>query len=110
MLKREELFITTKLWYISNSFLHTRLTACGCSLILDQTFSFLYIFRCTFHQREDVLSCCQESLKNLQLDYLDLYLVHTPIAMKKEAKFPGFTQDDILGYNPDTEADTWKVL
>ena len=29
--------------------------------------------------------------------------------MKKGAKFPGFTQDDILGYNPDTEAETWQV-
>lgn len=51
--KREELFITSKLW---NS----------------------------FHQPEKVESAVRQSLADLQLDYLDLYLMHWPLAFKKE--------------------------
>lgn len=49
LVKREELFITTKLWNSDHG-----------------------------HVRE----ACEDSLKNLQLDYLDLYLVHFPIATR----------------------------
>eukprot|EP00245_Coleochaete_scutata_P008921 TRINITY_DN2823_c0_g1_i1.p1 TRINITY_DN2823_c0_g1~~TRINITY_DN2823_c0_g1_i1.p1 ORF type:complete len:339 (+),score=69.72 TRINITY_DN2823_c0_g1_i1:73-1017(+) len=49
LVKREELFITTKLWNSDHG-----------------------------HVRE----ACVDSLKNLKLDYLDLYLVHFPIATK----------------------------
>jgi D-xylose reductase len=34
----------------------------------------------TFHAAEHVQAACQRSLDDLQLDYLDLYLVHFPIA------------------------------
>ncbi|CAI5517114.1 unnamed protein product [Closterium sp. Naga37s-1] len=47
--KREELFVTSKLWNSDHA-----------------------------HVRE----ACQQSLKDLRLDYLDLYLVHFPIATK----------------------------
>jgi alcohol dehydrogenase (NADP+) len=46
-IKREELWITSKLWN-------------------DK------------HGEEDVIPSCEQSLKDLQLDYLDLYLVHWP--------------------------------
>jgi alcohol dehydrogenase (NADP+) len=46
-LKREELWITSKLWN-------------------DK------------HAEKDVIPSCEKSLKNLQLDYLDLYLIHWP--------------------------------
>ena len=47
----------------------------------------------------------------MQLDYLDLYLVHSPIALKKGAgkKFPNFEEDDKLGYDADRMAKTWQV-
>ena len=46
-LKREEMWVTSKLWN-------------------DK------------HQEQDVIPACQNSLADLQLDYLDLYLVHWP--------------------------------
>ncbi|XP_024402486.1 NADP-dependent D-sorbitol-6-phosphate dehydrogenase isoform X1 [Physcomitrium patens] len=49
LVKREEMFITTKLWNSDHG-----------------------------HVRE----ACEDSLKNLQLDYLDLYLVHFPVATR----------------------------
>lgn len=49
LVKREDLFITTKLWNSDHG---------------------------------HVVEACKDSLKKLQLDYLDLYLVHFPIATK----------------------------
>jgi len=43
----------------------------------------------TFHHPEKVEGACRESLKNLGLDYLDLYLIHWPIAFARdEGNFP----------------------
>ncbi|XP_057456509.1 NADP-dependent D-sorbitol-6-phosphate dehydrogenase-like [Lotus japonicus] len=49
LVKREDLFITTKLWNSDHG---------------------------------HVLEACKDSLKKLQLDYLDLYLVHFPVATR----------------------------
>lgn len=35
------------------------------------------------HEADKVEAACKESLKNLQLDYLDLYLIHWPVASKE---------------------------
>lgn len=77
--KREDLFITSKLW-------NTR------------------------HNPADVKPSLKESLENLGLDYLDLYLIHWPISFK--AGPDTFPKDEAgnLIYDNVHYRDTWKVM
>ena len=56
-----------------------------------------------------MLPACQLTLKNLQLDYLDLYLVHWPLAIEKGADNHNLKDEQRLGYDPDREAKCWEV-
>jgi alcohol dehydrogenase (NADP+) len=42
----------------------------------------------THHEKGDVIEAIQGSLKAFGLDYLDLYLIHWPVAQKKDVIFP----------------------
>lgn len=62
----------------------------------------------SFHQPEDVAPALEESLKRLGTDYLDLYLIHWPVAFKKETTSDGKPIADLdLTNDP---YPTWKAL
>jgi diketogulonate reductase-like aldo/keto reductase len=79
-IKREEVFVITKLWN-------------------------------TNHRPERVKLACEASLKKLQLDFVDLYLIHTPFAFQ-----PGDEQDprdangNVIYDQGVTLLDTWRAL
>jgi diketogulonate reductase-like aldo/keto reductase len=79
-IKREEVFVATKLWN-------------------------------TNHRPERVRPALEASLKKLQLDYLDLYLIHTPFAFQ-----PGDEQDprdangNVIYDRGVTLSDTWGAM
>jgi aldehyde reductase len=81
VIKREDLFITSKLWN-------------------------------TFHAPKDVKPALLKSLKNLKVDYLDLYLIHWPMGYKEAGDnlFPKNEGADTVAYSDVDYLETWKAL
>ncbi|MDX1629253.1 MAG: aldo/keto reductase [Fulvivirga sp.] len=78
IIKREELWITSKLWNDS-------------------------------HKREDIAPAIRATLADLQLDYLDLYLIHWPVAFRKGVGFPE-NGDEFLSLEEAPLLETWKGM
>src|ERR1700675_4998455 len=79
-IKREEVFIATKLW--NNN-----------------------------HRPERVKPAFDASLKRLQIDYVDLYLIHTPFAFQPgDDQDPRDTSGNVIYDKGVTLLDTWRAL
>lgn len=61
------------------------------------------------HQEGYVIPAIEKSLKNLQLDYLDLYLVHWPVAFKPGVNQPS-KPSDYLSLEEVPLIETWKQM
>ncbi|MBE7640184.1 aldo/keto reductase [Salegentibacter sp. BLCTC] len=77
-IKREEVWITSKLW--NNA-----------------------------HKKEDVIPALKQTLKDLRLDYLDLYLIHWPVAFKPDVDFPE-KDEDYLSLEEAPIIETWNMM
>ncbi len=73
----------------------------------------------TFHRKEHVQAACERSLRDLGLEYLDLYLVHFPIALKYvdfATRYPPEWIHDPTAEHPRMEPDavplheTWAAM
>ncbi len=77
-IRREELWITSKLWNDS-------------------------------HRREHVLPAIQGALADLQLEYLDLYLIHWPVAIKHGVGFPK-SASEFVSLEEVPLIETWEAM
>jgi len=62
----------------------------------------------TFHRKEHVLDACKRTIVDLGVDYLDLYLVHFPIALKyvdPDTRYPPEWIHDPSSADPKMEED-----
>ncbi|WP_282133875.1 aldo/keto reductase [Seonamhaeicola maritimus] len=64
---------------------------------------------CNMHAKDDVIEALKQTLSDLQLEYLDLYLVHWPIAQKKEIPFVSKV-DDFISLEELPNEVTWEGM
>ncbi|MCC5921204.1 MAG: aldo/keto reductase [Cyclobacteriaceae bacterium] len=61
------------------------------------------------HHPEHVLPALRKTLADLKLEYLDLYLIHWPVAQDPESQFPK-KPGDFISLNEISLSDTWEGM
>ncbi|XP_037933540.1 aldo-keto reductase family 1 member B1-like isoform X3 [Teleopsis dalmanni] len=64
----------------------------------------------TFHRPSLVRLACETSLKNLQTDYLDLYLMHWPMAFKEGNDLIPLDSEGEIIFSYNDFVDTWMAM
>ncbi|XP_031224708.1 prostaglandin-E(2) 9-reductase-like [Mastomys coucha] len=64
----------------------------------------------TCHRPELVRPCLEQSLKKLQLDYVDLYLIHFPVSMKPGNDLKPTDENGELLFDTVDLRDTWEAM
>ena len=62
------------------------------------------------HRPEDVIPALQKTLSDLQLDYLDLYLIHWPVAFRSGLDSFPESESDFLTPEQAPVAETWGAM
>ncbi len=62
------------------------------------------------HKKEDVIPALQQTLNDLQLDYLDLYLMHWPVAFRSGLEGFPESDDDYLSLEEVPLIETWNAM
>lgn len=63
----------------------------------------------THHRKEDVLPALEQTLADLKLEYLDLYLIHWPVCLTKDASFP-MDSEDFISTEEIPLTETWHAM
>ncbi|MEY4298003.1 MAG: Oxidoreductase, aldo/keto reductase family [Cyanobacteriota bacterium] len=64
---------------------------------------------CNSHGRENVEPALRRTLEDLQLDWLDLYLIHWPVAIDPTVGFPS-SASEVLPPSPERLRATWEGM
>ena len=61
------------------------------------------------HSKEDVIPALKQTLSDLQLEYLDLYLVHWPVAIRNDILYPRLASD-MISLDEVPLVKTWEAM